>query len=144
MADPLHVVCPHCESINRIPAARLGDGARCGRCQRPLFTGRPIPLTDASFDRHISRGDLPVLVDFWAAWCGPCQMMAPVFDRAAAELEPHMRLGKVDTEQEQALAARYGIRSIPTLAIFRQGRELDRVAGAMDLPRLLAWARQHA
>lgn len=142
MSDTLHIVCPHCHSINRVPASRLGGG-NCGRCKQPLFQGAPLELTQANFDRHIGRSDIPVLVDFWAPWCGPCKMMAPIFSQAAAQLEPRVRLVKVNTEQEQALAARFGIRSIPTLALFKGGSEVDRAAGAMDLTNLLAWTRQH-
>lgn len=143
MSDALHVVCPHCDSINRVPTSRLGAGGKCGRCKQPLFEGRPLALSSARFDQHVSRSGLPVLVDFWAPWCGPCKMMAPIFEQAAAELEPQVRVAKVDTEQEQTLAMRFGIRSIPTIALFKGGREVARTAGAMDLGNLVTWVRRH-
>lgn len=141
MADSLHIVCPHCHSTNRLPAEKLAAGGRCGRCKQALFDGRPVELGAANFARHIEHSDVPVLVDFWAPWCGPCKMMAPVFSQAAAQLQPKMRLAKVNTEAEQGLAAHYAIRSIPTLVLFHRGREVERQAGAMDLQSLLAWAR---
>jgi thioredoxin 2 len=129
--------------VNRVLPERLGASARCGRCKAPLFPGKPVALTEENFDTHVGRSDLPVVVDFWAAWCGPCRMMAPHFERAASELEPHVRLAKLDTEAAPQIAARFGIRSIPTVAIFRGGREVARQAGAMDYGTLTGWIRAH-
>ena len=144
MSESSIVVCPHCHAPNRVPRERLGDQPTCGQCKRALFTGEPVELNAASFDRHIGRSDLPVVVDFWAPWCGPCRSMAPAFAQAAQNLEPGFRLAKVNTEEEQALAARFGIRSIPTLALFKGGREVARQAGAMDAASLARWIRSHA
>jgi len=139
MADSLNVVCPHCNAVNRVPAARLGDAPTCGKCKRPLFEGHPTVLTDQTFDRHLTRSDLPLVVDFWAPWCGPCKMMAPAYEQAAGRIEPRARLAKVDTQQNPALAQRYGIRSIPTLAVFKGGRQVASQPGAMSAAQLVQW-----
>ncbi|MCR6701661.1 MAG: thioredoxin TrxC [Dokdonella sp.] len=138
----LQIACPHCHALNRVSAARLGDGPVCGRCRRALFAGTPFELGAAHFDAHATRSDLPLVVDFWAPWCGPCRTMAPAYAQAAAVLEPQVLLAKVDTEAEPALGARFGIRSIPTLAVFLRGRELARQAGAMPMQAIVAWVRQ--
>ena len=132
MSTPLNVPCPHCAALNRVPEDRLGQHPVCGRCKQPLFDGKPVSLTDSNFDAVATRGDLPVVIDFWAPWCGPCVSFAPVFAEAAKSLEPQLRLAKVDTEAQPALAQRFGIRSIPTLLVMRNGKEIARQAGALN------------
>lgn len=137
------VICPDCAAANRVPSDKLGKGGKCGRCGRQLFAGQPVVLTSANFDAHASKSDIPLLVDFWATWCGPCQQMAPAFAKAAAQLEPQVRLGKLDTEAEQNIAARYSIRSIPTLVMLTKGKEIARQSGAMPAAAIINWVTQN-
>ena len=143
MTESLHIVCPHCDGINRVPAARLGEAPSCGKCHRILFVGEPLALDAGRFARHTQNSDIPLLIDFWAPWCGPCRMMAPAFEQAAQRLEPAVRLIKVNTEQEQVLGAQFGIRSIPTLLLLHRGRELARQPGALDAAGIVNWTRRH-
>jgi thioredoxin 2 len=141
--NPLHVVCPHCHTTNRVHADDLANAPDCGKCHEALFTGHPVNLSATEFDRHITRSQLPVLVDFWAPWCGPCRMMAPAFEQAAAQLEPKVQLVKVNTDEAQGLGARLNIRSIPTVALFVGGKEVARQAGAMGAGDIVRWAQAH-
>lgn len=144
MSETLNLVCPSCEAINRLPATRLSSHPVCGKCKEALFNGHPVDLNSHNFAKHLSRNDIPVVVDFWAPWCGPCKMMAPYFLEAARQLEPRYRLAKVNTEAEQGLGGQFGIRSIPTLVIFQAGREVARQSGAMGVADIVRWVGSNA
>ena len=141
MNDSQLIACAQCAAMNRVPREKIGQSPQCGRCHQPLFAGKPLALDNAAFDRHAVRSELPLLVDFWAPWCGPCLSMAPAFEAAASRLEPQMRLAKVDTEAEPALGARFAIRSIPTMVLLQSGRELARQSGAMSSEQIVRWAQ---
>jgi len=143
MSESLHLLCPNCQAVNRVPSTRLTQNPNCGKCHQPIFDGKPLELTTANFYNHISKNDIPVLVDFWAPWCGPCKMMAPAFVQAAGILEPSVRLAKVNTDAEQALGNQYAIRSIPTLALFKEGKEVARQSGAMSAQDIVQWVSAH-
>jgi thioredoxin 2 len=139
-----HIVCPHCMRVNRIPSSRDARKAKCGNCHQPVFGGQPVSVSAAAFDAQIQRNDIPVVVDFWAEWCGPCKAMAPIYERVAAEFEPEVRFLKVDTEAEPQISARYNIRAIPTLMLFRNGNVVAQQPGVMPAEALRSWLRQHA
>ena len=141
MSDSVHIVCPDCSATNRIPSMRLAEKPKCGKCHLALFSAHSVELTAGNFAQHINRNDIPVLVDFWAPWCGPCKMMAPAFEQAAPQLEPRVRLAKVNTETEQMIASRYGIRSIPTMILFQNGKELTRQSGALSVKDIVNWVQ---
>jgi thioredoxin 2 len=141
--ESLHIVCPNCEAVNRLPRAKLAQHPNCGKCHQPLFSGKPVELTNTNFSSMINHTDIPIVVDFWAPWCGPCKMMAPIFEHAAATIEPRARLAKLNTEVTQEVASKYGIRSIPTLIIFLRGKEVIRQAGALDKNNLIRFIEEN-
>lgn len=142
MENDQHISCPHCFATNRVRQERFGDCPKCGKCKRPLFEGKPVEINSANVQPLLNNTDVPVLVDCWAPWCGPCRGFAPVFERAAEELEPRIRLAKLNTEQERGIAANWRIQSIPTLIVFKAGQEIQRISGAMSLPQLKQWLQQ--
>jgi thioredoxin 2 len=137
----MHIACPHCAAVNRVPDDRLGDDPVCGKCGTALLPGEPVTLTDANFDAVVGRTELPVVVDFWAAWCGPCRMMAPQFAQAARELKGRVLFAKVDSDASPRVSQRLGIRSIPTMVKLSGGREDKRLSGALQAGQIVAWAR---
>jgi len=141
MSEGRKVVCGNCGKTNRLPAERAPAAARCGSCHQPIFSGHPIEVDEAAFSRHLANSEIPLLVDVWAPWCGPCRAMAPMFERAAGELEPNVRLLKLNSDNAPAVSQRLGISGIPTLLLMRGGREIARTAGAMDAQRIVAWTK---
>ncbi|MEZ5534748.1 MAG: thioredoxin TrxC [Thiolinea sp.] len=139
----MHIVCPHCHKTNRVPEEKTSGNPHCGACNQPLFTGQPVEFNLAQLQRHVQKSEVPLLVDFWAPWCGPCRQMAPAFAQAASELEPAVRLAKVNTEADQQAGMVYGIRSIPTMILFKGGQEAGRISGAMGAQQIAAWVRQN-
>ena len=141
MANVRQVVCPHCAAVNRVPADKPAKAARCGACHRALFDGHPAAVDGAQFDKHRRASDIPLLVDVWAAWCGPCRAMAPMFEQAAAELEPDMRLIKLNADEEPRIASELGVSALPTMLLLRRGQIVARMSGAMNARQIVAWAR---
>ncbi len=141
MRESVHIVCPECSAVNRIASTRMGEKPKCGKCHQLLFSAHPLELTSANFQQHLGRNDIPLLIDFWAPWCGPCKTMAPAFTQAAAQLEPKIRLAKLNTEAEQTIGAQYGIRSIPTLILFQNGQKVAQQSGAMGAADIVRWTQ---
>jgi thioredoxin 2 len=141
MSDSVHLVCANCGAVNRVPANRLSENPSCGKCRNKVMTGKPVELNAGTFDRFIQRNDIPVVVDFWADWCGPCKVMAPAFAETAGRMQGQVRFAKLDTEAAQSIAAKYGIRSIPTVILFQSGKEKARQAGAMGAADIERWVR---
>jgi thioredoxin 2 len=141
-AEMLVVACPTDASLNRVPRAKLDRKPKCGRCHNPLFQGKAVELNAANFDAHTLKSDVPIVIDFWAEWCGPCRMMTPNFEMAVPRLEPRVRLGKLDTEAQPAIAQRYGIRGIPSMVMIRKGQEIARTSGAMPTSAIVDWVEQ--
>jgi len=137
-----HIVCPHCNGTNRIPAGTVPNEAKCGRCKQSILDTKPIELTPQNIQQHLEKNDIPVIIDFWAPWCGPCKMMGPNFEQAALNFKGQVRFAKVNTEDQQSLGAQFNIRSIPTLILFKNGKEIDRVSGALEANQLVTWIRQ--
>jgi thioredoxin 2 len=140
-SQTVQVVCPHCDAANRLPTEKDARAAKCGRCKEPLFTGHPVALDGARFRKHLQASGVPLIVDFWAAWCGPCRAMAPVFDKAAETLEPRARFIKIDVDAEPGLAQQFGVRGIPALFLFKDGKVAEHHAGMADIQLLARWAR---